>query len=1231
MNLLLILFVSLLIYYYKGIVGAVCSHEFNYQNGLQCAETLEVTMDLWIGHSNNDGYSFTITPNTSWSEIDNQDYIYHLAAGANYTLEWKHATDSSCDGAEIFSVPNPHFVISQPKCRYSRGTVTFDNPDLIPFDADCQDEPCEVSIQDQDLDLNYHNSNIDCVFKPAFYELSDKYPNLRVQDSYYYKDSGSIQLYDLSKYSSWNLTFGDNPNQNLPESSAGLWIDLKPTTYSLNLQSDECDLQIIPIEIAPSWPSFYLEFGNNIECPRNSSMKLIIDDADFFAKGCQAYINSYSAGNGQSVYFNEYSPEKIEVKFLWNSEMMLKDMYRPDIMGDIQYSVDSCTGIVTLHYDEALYPDVYAYDGKKLPVTDKKFKLTDNAAYVESPCHFSKVYINIRSSILPAYEITKPQQFCGDSMDVFVANYYEFEELTLGEDDLEHDGHGNFKNIPASFHDTISLNYKANQCYETQSIDIPFRSYEPLEYEEIIEIVKYPACSLPGIVSYTIRDIKRNVYSQKQIQSFYTSSLVSLSTSFDNNCSQIFTTDWFSPDIQKYHNSFPNDLYSITKNATCKYSNDGSILFKLNPGFKVLNILINNIVYNSTTDLNGVNFNGLPYGEYEIIIKTDKCSPFYQTISISTTNLWEFPAVVTPVTGDCSVSNGKITYDTSIFTSTTPVSNFAALNSGYHQIDFALSNGSCSGSANIYVPTATGTVPNAKILAQPSCEYSDDGVVKVTIVNLGQESSPTSVQLKSFNTSTNTFTLKGGNYNFMVYNNSCSWPLNVVLKARDVQFKVNYIMDNNDECNQKTFVSVTPMDKNITINDISTDSEVTHYSNFIFSFNPIMFGKNRQFFINYNDHCLKTVTIQDTQDMFQKISWPSIQAKYVDCGGVSTQNTVADITNKKNMTIYQNDNSIRNMYLPTYSFYRSYFTAIDMPSKCSKEINFNNFNIGPISKSISKPICPGSNDGSILVNLDPKSNYYQLWDSDYSHLPVESSSKLNTYKNISNREYSLVKSLKSNLFCTVLEPINIEVNEPTVSLGLLGLCDASNSDIMRGVTNTLSISTTNVTYNINGVLSTNPVFKNLSPGNYSSTATIYNSVCKRVIKSNTVLVPKSPITLTIDTFTCMKAVVTLSQTDSLFKHTIKDSKDTVVHEIETKESFTYTPTTQGTFSIVVSDKGSCLFKSSFIVTGCGGSSSGNGNGSQSPNTSESETVPASSHKLLPSLFFISLSILYLFI
>ncbi|KAF2070263.1 hypothetical protein CYY_008423, partial [Polysphondylium violaceum] len=768
------------------------------------------------------------------------------------------------------------------------------------------------------------------------------------------------------------------------------------------------------------------------------------------------------------------------------------------------------------------------------------------------------------------------------------------------------------------------INYQVDQCSPSKVISLPTLTYESDQIEETIEIITYPSCNyMPGgNVSYTVRDVVNNISSTSYFP-FQAGEIVDIRTQFPQ-CSQEFYQQWKSPPINKNYDNFPGTI-TVVKKASCKYSSDASILIK-SPGL-IQNIVINGVTFIQTQNQPGL-FEFLPYGDHTINIVLGQCPSHYVSVSIGTDNDWEFPAVVTPVTGDCSSSNGKITYENNgIFTSVNDPSFFTSLSSGYHNVNFALSNGTCTGSARIYVPTQSNFVVESTVLAQPLCQDSNDGVVKITIKDTnGLNYLPTGIEVNGVSTPSNMFAVKAGNHSLLVKRNLCSWIHKVSVEVNEPEFAFKKVFDSNEYCSQKTIVSITPPSNNIFINQVSSDYEFEKYSNNAYSYYPETFKKTRQIFITYNQVCLKVLRVEESQDLYKNIQWPTVTVPSVDCTDPSVQNTVAQINNPNNMLVYPGSNvgsgSIKNLYYPTYTFASPDLGFIDLKTQCSHTLRMINLNQGSVAKTITKPTCPGSVDGKINIDVDPQSNIYNVLGSaygDFRYLPVESGSKLNTYNNISSVDYTLIRSFRNNPFCSVVENVNIVVDEPTVSLSSTGVCEASNTAIGDAgvVTNTLSITTTNVTYDINGVVSTNPVFKGLSAGDYSSTVTIYNSVCRRVIQSNSVSVAKLPsVSVNVDVSTCMKAVINPTVTTIQHQYTIKDSGDNVVHSSTSMGSFTFTATKKDTYSIYVSDN-TCSYKTTFLITEC--ATQPPTNAPTTGSSSSTEPTPSSSFKLIPSI------------
>ncbi|KAF2070261.1 hypothetical protein CYY_008421 [Polysphondylium violaceum] len=1233
-----------------------CSVEsFRFENDTKCSKSyLGVEGELWISRENT-GYTYRVIPNVSLISQDTEGEYFKLLPGINYTLQIEHSVDSNCNSIKSIYVPDWKFIMDPPKCKYSQGSWTFIPPkkgvDLASIEASCQDGPCNYTSIDDEIILSYSDNNMNCEFSPPIYDISNKYPNLKTQDTLLYRNTGSIQLFDLSQYSLISL---ENIEPiNVPDSpvGSGYWNNLSYGHYTLKLQSLDCGLQYIPIYIDGQWPDYYFEFTKNETCPRNSSVKIFLDDPLFYESGASVSINGDNIPEGQSTYLNSaVNGEMINLGFIHPQYISTFTVYASKLIGDIHYTFDPCTNLVTLFYNESLYSDLIAfYDQGDIEIVDKKFTFppTRREAYLESPCHFYPIKIITDQGIKPSYTIAKPQLFCGDTIDVFVGNYYEFTELTMGYmGDIQHDENGYFRDInPGDF----IINYKSSECYKPQTLDIPTLKYGADEYEEIIEIITYPTCLTSGNVSYTIRDVKNNIFSQTAYYSFFPSEGIEMYTMFDNFCQQDFRTYWMAPYITKEIQNFPKQFYPHISNATCRYSDDGSMVFPANPSMSVPTIYIDGKEYTRQVSIGGDLYTGIPYGSHRVVIPITNCNvDFVQDIFIGTANDWEFPATITPVTGDCSVQNGKITYDADLFSQVTDPQSLTGLSSGIKPIHFALKDDSCYGTANLYVPSKTTSSAHVMIRSQPSCDSTEDGLIELYISDqVGNKHQPTQVMKGSDVSAFPTFSLYEGSYDFIVFNNSCSWPVNVRLEAKNPQFEVTQIADNIINCNQKTLVSVKPLDSTIVVNSVSTNADGANYSNNLFSYRPNVFLKNRQFWVQYNDKCVKSITTeQNIVSLYDQINWPTISTPSVDCLDPSVQNIALEVSNPSNMTLYPNKEAfpISKIYVSTYNTYDAHFTVKDIPTQCWKEIPYINGAPGSIPKTITAPTCPGGLEGSIKVDADPKTTSHLLYDYAFDST-IQFDPSINKYTNISsNTPLILVASVQGNPFCSFYQPINIAVEEPSVSVSSVGYCDSSDTPIADTgyVTTTLSITTTNVTYSLNEVVSTNPVFKGLSVGQYNSTVTIYNSFCKRVIKSNPVYVAQLPsVSVSVDVSTCMKAVVTPAAAHIEHIYTIKDSTNKVVHETELKGKFTFTATYKDKYSITVSDD-TCSYSTTFTITECPTQPPAQPptqpptepptNAPTTSGSSSTEPMPSSSIILLPStIAYLILSVLTLYL
>ncbi|KAF2073918.1 hypothetical protein CYY_004772 [Polysphondylium violaceum] len=1193
----------------------------------------------------------TITPPLSPTSYYDESWKYSLAPGVNYTVVTSVPGRNDCDTVEYFYATKHRFDIQQPKCRSSVGTVSFvrDPLDTKFQSADCNVSPCHYLMETSSESLEFKTQTSECSFSISMYETGDDYPKLKVTDSLCYKNTGSIEILNKESYSKWSLFVYDEP---VTETASGYWTNLmtgkygNPINYYLSLESSKCGVQEIQIPIKTTWPSFNLEFSNNQTCPRNSSLKVHFDDPNIYSDGVKISIENYQVHNGESVYLpNPFQPSFSLLMYYNQTCSSGFYMPSPSLLGDIQYSIDMCaqTPEVTLHYDNPSYTDIsitqYNNNGAITMTGPKSFYLQPNEfAKVES-CFFSPIIIRAEEQKRPSYTITRPQKYCGDTMDVYVANYYDFEELTMG-DAIQHDGNGHFKNIQSNM---ANINAKLPGCSNhLTEISLDTFYVNSNDFEQIVEIIELPTFNSKGNVSYTVLDKNSNQFSHTSYFSFQNNEEIYLITQL-STCDSIMSSYWIAPDL--YQRKLSKDpIIQVVKNTQCVYSRDGIISIN-SPSNPVTSIVVNSVSISPNSNANPYVFNGLPSGEITLLLNTQVYN-VYTTIFIPANNYWEFPAVVTPVTGDCSVSNGKITYDPSIFSDIPDLDEYVDLSSGYHEIQFTLQNDSCSGYANIYVPTNTQSSVKYSVVVNPTCEASEDGAVKVSIVDANnKEWNPTSITSNIASTSYPYFVdMDLGSTTLTVYNDSCSWQLNVELKKQgDPQFSITTLANVLADGDQISFVDISS--PSISINSISylEDFEISkiggHYWYYP-DYNAM--GKVHKIWIVYNQWCLTTVDLETTLiNLGDKISWPTTSIVPNDCSDPSVQHSKVNVVNPNNMMIYTSGYSQENIYLHSFNpiaNFRAY--ALDRASGFTHDLSFafSNALSSSTFKNVETSTCPGSFDGSIEIGFDPnvdKTMVMALANPYYSgYVPIPIGEESNLFTKLDNGTFLILKSHNTNPFCQLIDQFDIYPVEPTVSLSSVGLCDASNTAIgdTGVVTNTLSVTTTNVTYNLNGVVSTDPVFKGLSVGDYSSTVTIYNSVCRRVIESNTVSVAKIPsVSVSVDVSACMKAVVIPSVTNVQHQYTIKDSTDKVIHTSTSMGSFTFTATKVDQYTIFVSDN-TCSFKSSFTISECPTqppTQPPTETPTNAPTTGSSSTeMPSSSFKLLPSTLSLMISSIF---
>jgi len=1210
-----------------------CSSDLIDGNILQ--GTLEISIDQIA-------FQHTLSPKPLFSYVGGY-LVYDLVPGVNYTLTVVNQKNSGCNIVEYLYVPNHKFEVTLPKCKYSQGKIQFvpaAGTNTSTITSDCWDKPC-VGVGSQIV--SFDDSATECYAGfniPLIEVISGITPNIKVKESYCYKNTGTLDLLNKQDYTSWKLTKA-NDNSVVPETSAasGSWSQLASIdsqSYSLELKSEQCDTQVLSIDIAISWPSYRLEFGKNDSCPLNSPIKIHFDDPNIYQDVKVKLGDVLVTSEDQSI--NVPHPTKLDLSYYVDATChTIVGITYPFVISDVQYSIDMCSGlnpVVTLHYDETQYPDIIiSINGEDEPtyIAEKTFEINHlDVVLLESSCFFTPMMILAEELRVPTYTMIRAPKYCGDTMDFMVTNYYLFEELAVGVG-INHDGHGFFKNISPS--DNVIYS-RLNECQVKSNdvtIDYPTVGYNDIE--PIVEIINLPTClaASRGLATFRIRDTKNNIESEPSYFHFESDTTYSLSTSF-TGCTDGFIHSWKSPLAIDYKLRNITDIITVQRNTDCYYNTMGyiSINATLVGAFHSISVESVGPIQPTTNVANILVFDGLPYGQQTINIH-GSCT-IQADIFVPSSSDWVFPATVTPVTGDCSNENGKITYDSSLFSFITPVGNFVDVPSGFYDIDFILQNNSCSGIARIYVPTTPQPNIEYSVIQEPSCQHANDGTISVTLKDSNnQQWSPSKMSNSQgydlIYSGSLYSSLEGGDHNIVVYNDSCSWPLKVTLAEQDPQLQYQRLMDTMEGCTQKTFTKFYSNNYNIKISSVSTiDRDIEQFPYHVYRY-PSSFKPSSKFWVAYNNRCFKTIDVESKSvDMVEQIQWPtSVTIENNDCSDPSAQGSLVKAVNPGNLQLYFGNNFFANKFYTDDSLNPFSLTARDRFTGCTRIYEGRKDN-RPSPKVVKKSTCPGSYDGTIQTTYDKTKDKYSVMsrgltfsDSEFAFVSTMNGTA-NLYNNIDSGSYIILRSPKNNPFCQLIDQFDVTIQEPTVHLSSTGICDASDSAIgdTGVITNTLSITTSNVTYNINGVVSNNPVFKGLPVGDYSSIVTIYNNVCQRVINSNTASVSQLPsLSVVVDTSTCMNAVINPSRSNIQHQFVIKDSTGTTVSYGERTGSFSFIASAKDTYSISISDmSNTCLFKTSFNIAEC---------------SSTDTPTPSSSIKLsTSSLFYIYCIFLFVF-
>jgi len=1080
-----------------------------------------------------DDYSYTLSPDSKIILIDSNNVVYYNINGSvEYTLTWTHNSDSSCSGSEIIKQESAVFEYSQPKCRYSAGSISYSGPAAshivdgrpitLPYVNSIENSHEIVTTFDSDPSES-------CIMTFHFYELSDKgYPDLSITDDECNSKSGSIHVNNYEKFTSVSLY--DKANDEVYQPSTGLFKNLESGQYFLQLESKECDQQRIPITISTSFPQFNIVQGSIGACPTNSSFKIqydtdkynfnikiddvVLSDSTFYLNGSRSFLL-----------------DLINPQCSFSSLMNV-----PDPILDVQYSInhpkDCISGdpTVSLIYDETVITDLEIKDefgnNQVLLSNSKSFSAKYNQAYsIYSPCHsFTYIWIKptpVHSSLV--YKLSQQPTICGDTFNMFIYNYLDYDKVSIKGTNLIMDTNGWISNLTTSTY-TFLIEYSSCKGPITEQV-LDFTVEPDLsDLQETWSILENPICNLSkGKIQYKFNSPSLNLQGSV-VTLFLPNSNIELTASASKpGCSISKKSNWYSPSI--YNNDNINRFkVEIIKETSCLYSSDASVMI-INSlkSFTPIFFWVENDVQVTPSFANSTHYklDGFSFGRQTLQIKYIGCdtNEYQLSFDIKSNSTFKLDYSIQSI-NQCDKNDASITInnDLSIFSNygliDEPISStgiFSQLSSRMYQLEFNLLDGTCKGIENIYIPTdGMNLTPDIRNIKLPTCENSDDGIVQLEYM-IDQSNNRLIVD-SIYDIKTNkTYTsgiigennLKSGTYNLIATSGHCSWRVDHILPLQETPSFSYEIVSHSETglCNINSFIqfksnSQVEIDRVEAPLATNIDGSVV-YGNFA--------GSTFDAYIHYGgkSKCMSSIQVKDPFKRIEK-QGPLITLEKTDCtsnilgGKVVIDNSIGYKIDW--LSLSPNENSQLNLpLLPSNLMY------MDLSTGCKRSIPLISVNDG-FDIKITNETCYGGNDGIVDVSSD-NGVYKMISNLSFSTFYKQPSIVNNQFGYLSTGETILYKQMKSNPFCLMSEKISIVGKEPVLELISSQLCD----DTYNGgqIINNINVNVENVSYNISGgdtnIISNNKTV-NVVNGNYYTVATIQDSKCKRILTSDIVSV-----------------------------------------------------------------------------------------------------------------------------
>jgi len=812
--------VTLLSLFFTSTLTYGCETSFKYSTGRECSEKYFSNSYLFV--DSYQSYNHYLTPSAidySFGK-DGGDY-YYLASNVSYKLTWTAQNgDQSCDGEQSFATTfdNPTLVIEQPKCSHSLGVVKYSGPNGIQLeDGTAVTFPLYAQAQDESLKLYFDDGKSElCQHNIKFYELSNKYPVFKLNNPTCGGAQGSVELDSVSKYSRADLYQLDGTK--LTPSSSSVWSGLQNQDYYFMLESSECGIQKVPFTLVQNIPKFNVSYKTDA-CPTQVSASIgFVDDSLKSAftiniDGQQVDPNNIALKSGKSY----------AIEFIGSVCTFTSTFNTPDILLDVNYTITPKTCLastVDLVFND-LIKDLVVKDSmdQVISISGKSFEYSGDHFTLESSCYGKKNIIITRgNNAVPIYTLSNAPQFIGDIFSLTVSNYQSFESLKIINHLSQAIGHTNgvFNNLTTY---NYVLEYTTSSCATIQSIPINFAlDSNDQDFIEEISIISLANCQSKGKGLYTIKSSNLNYQEQTTFEFDNTQITLNTNINWYGFNQQVREFKFTPPSIKR--NDFNVDVIVQTK-PTCAYSEDGVIVVA--SSVPITRVVIKGFVHLPTKQSNSTHyiFINIPSGEFVMTISSTNGCKLDKNVLVNTDSSFVFTYTTTSVS-DCSVSDGSIQVtDPSLYSELmingkdllTTNGELVSLASDLYLVSFTLTDESCFGAADVYIPTSVQATPVANVTKTPYCQQSSTGEVEFIVT--GSNSQPMTIDSVTDIHSTIKYTnshinqLLPGTYKYLIKSNYCSWQVDRVVPSRNIEFTstlVNSYLAGS--CSQRSFVNI---------------------------------------------------------------------------------------------------------------------------------------------------------------------------------------------------------------------------------------------------------------------------------------------------------------------------------------------------------------------------------------------------------------------------------------